>query len=46
MLFVGRAACGNCVCSEADCCVVASVMMCLHIGQIRPIRFGGFAGFG
>ena len=46
MVFVGRAACGYCVGSEANCCVVASVMFCLHVGQVRPIRFGGFAGYG
>ncbi len=44
MLFVGRVACGNCVCLEADCYVVANVLMCLQVGQVHPIRFGGFAG--
>ena len=46
MLFVDRVACGNCVCPEADCYVVANVLLYLQVGQDRPIRFGGFGGSG
>ena len=44
MLFVGRAICGYGVRREADCCVVASVMLCLHVEQVRPTRSRRFAG--
>ena len=46
MLFIGRATCGYFVRPEADCRVVASVLLCLHVGQVRPARSGGFAGSG
>ena len=46
MLFVGRVACGYCVCLEANCYVVANVLMCLQVGRVRTLRFGSFAGYG
>ena len=46
MLCVGRVTCGNCVCLEADCYVVANVLLFLQVGQVRTLRFGSFAGLG
>ncbi len=46
MLFVGRATSGYCARPVTDCCLVVSVMLCLHVGQAHPTRFGGFAGSG
>ena len=44
MLCNGRAFCVYCVRIEADCCVVATVMMCLPVAQIRPSRSERLAG--
>ena len=46
MFFVGRVACGCCVCLEADCYVVANVLLCLLPGQVRSLRFGSLDGSG
>ena len=43
VLCTGRA---FCVRSEADCCVVMTVMMCLSVAQVRRARFERLDGFG
>ena len=35
VVCTGRAFCVYCVRSEADCCVVAIVLMCLPVAQVR-----------
>jgi hypothetical protein len=45
-LCVGRAFRVYCVRNEADYCVVASVLMCLPVAQVRIARSGRLAGFG
>ena len=44
--FVGRISCGCCVCLEADCCVLANLLLRLQVGQIRTMGFGNFARSG
>ena len=46
MLCAGRAFCVDCVRSEADCRVVATVLMCRHVAQDRLARFERLAGSG
>ena len=46
VLCTGRAFCVDCVRSEANCCVVTTVLMCLPVAQIRPARFERQVGFG
>lgn len=46
MLCIGRAFCVDCVRSEADFCVVTTVLMCLPVAQVRPARFERLAGSG
>ena len=44
MLCIDRAFCVDCVRIEADCCVVAIVLMCMPIAQVCPTRFENLAG--
>jgi len=46
VLCDGRAFCVDCVQSEADCCVVATVLMCLPVAHVRPARFERLVGPG
>ena len=39
VLCTSRAFCEDCVRSEADCCVVATLLMCLPVAQVRPSRY-------
>ena len=38
VLCIGRAFCVDYVRNEADCCVVATVLMCLPVAQVREAR--------
>ena len=40
----GRAFCVYCVHNEAECCVVATMPMCVPVVQDRPTRFGRLLG--
>ena len=39
MLCIGRAFRVDCVRGEADCCVVATVLMCLSVAKVRRARY-------
>ena len=38
VMCTGRAFCVDCVRNEADCCVVATVLMCPPVAQVRLAR--------
>ena len=44
VLCTGRAFCVYCVRDGADCCVVATVLMCLPVAHVRLARSERFAG--
>ncbi len=47
LLFcIGRAFSVDCVRSEADCRVMATVLMCLPVALVHPARFERLDGFG
>ena len=46
VLCIGRTFCVDCVRSEVDCCVVATVLMCMPVAQVCPARSERLVGSG